>query len=152
MIGVPGKEHRTNKPPPTGRVQERSKGDTTCSTTSQNLSNWHLSWLKKVCTTRKDSESERLAKDNPNTNPITIKSETTSHVTEQFSRVPLPCRSLPITRSNVAAPFFVPNMEQWLSGRSWRLSLPGFLGDTPGTCMPTDLTIAQSAIKSKNDW
>ena len=27
--GDPGKEHRTNRPPPTGKVQERSKGDTT---------------------------------------------------------------------------------------------------------------------------
>ena len=28
--GGRGKEHRTNKPPPTGRVWERSKWDTTC--------------------------------------------------------------------------------------------------------------------------
>ena len=27
MTGGPGKEHGTNKPPPTGRVWERSKGD-----------------------------------------------------------------------------------------------------------------------------
>ena len=71
--GGPGKEQGTNKPPPTGRVQERSKGDTTCPITSQNPSLWHPSWLNKVCTTRKDSESEWLAKDNPETNPITIK-------------------------------------------------------------------------------
>ena len=31
MTGGPGKEHRTNKPPPIGRVQERSKGDTNMS-------------------------------------------------------------------------------------------------------------------------
>ena len=71
--GGPAKEHRTNKPPPTGRVQERSKGDTTCLTTSQNRSLWHPSWLNKACTTRKDSESEWLAKDNPETNTVTIK-------------------------------------------------------------------------------
>ena len=63
-------EHRTNKPPPTGRVRERSKGDTTCPTTSQNPSLWYPSWLNKVCITRKDSESEWLAKDNPESNPI----------------------------------------------------------------------------------
>ena len=34
----PGKEHGTNKPPPTGRVRERSKGDTVCLSTSQNPS------------------------------------------------------------------------------------------------------------------
>jgi len=43
MTGDPAKEHGTNKPPPTGRVQERSKGDTTCPTTSQNPSLWHPS-------------------------------------------------------------------------------------------------------------
>ena len=63
----PGKEHGTNnKPSSTGRVQERSKSDPTCPTTSQNPSCWHPSWLNKACTTRKDAESECLAKDNPN--------------------------------------------------------------------------------------
>ena len=95
MTGGPGKEQGTNKPPPTRRVWERSKGDTTCPTTSQNPSLWHTSWLNKVYTTRKDTESERLAKDNPETNPITIKPETASHVTEQFSWVPIPYYSPP---------------------------------------------------------
>ena len=94
MTGGPGKEQGTNKPPPTRRVQERSKGDTTCPTTSQNPSCWHQSWLNKVWTTRKDSESEWLAKDNLEINPITIKLKTSSHVAEQFSWVPLPYYSL----------------------------------------------------------
>ena len=80
MTGGPGKEHRTNKPPPTRRVQERSKGDTTCPTTSQNPSLWHPSWLNKVWTTRKDSDSEWLAKDDLETNPMILKPETASHV------------------------------------------------------------------------
>ena len=95
MTGGPGKEYRTNTPPPTGRVQERSKGDTTCPTTSQNPSHWHPSWLNKACTTSKDSESEWLAKDSLETNPITIKPETVSHVAEQFSWVLLPYCSPP---------------------------------------------------------
>ena len=37
---------------------------------------WHPSWLNKACSTRKGSESEWLAKDKMETNPITIKSET----------------------------------------------------------------------------
>ena len=37
------------------------------------LSGIHLGCLNKAYTTRKDSESEWLAKDNPETNPITIK-------------------------------------------------------------------------------
>ena len=41
----PGKEHGINKPPPTRRIQERSKGDVICPTTSQNPSRWHPSWL-----------------------------------------------------------------------------------------------------------
>ena len=90
MTGGPGKEHRTNKPPPTRRVKERSKGDTTCPTTSQNPSHWYLSLLSKSCATRKDSESEWLAKDNPETNPIIIKPKTESHMAEQFSWIPLP--------------------------------------------------------------
>ena len=79
MTGGPGEEYGTNKPAPTRRVQERSKGDTTCPTTSQNPSCWHPSWLNKACTTRKDSESEWSAKDNPETNPITIEPETEPH-------------------------------------------------------------------------
>ena len=80
MTGGPGKEHGSNKPSPTERVQERSKGDTTCLTTSQNPSLWHPSWLNKAWTTRKDSESEWLTKDNLETNPIIIKPETASQV------------------------------------------------------------------------
>ena len=38
MTGDPDKEYGTNKPPPTGRVRERSKGDTACPSTSQNPS------------------------------------------------------------------------------------------------------------------
>ena len=93
--GGPGKEHRTNKPPPTRRVREKSKGDTTRLTTSPKPSRWHSSWLSKVCTTRKDYESEWLAKDNPETNSITIKPETMSHAAEQFPWVPLTYCSLP---------------------------------------------------------
>jgi len=86
--GGPGKGHGTNKPPPTRRVREKSKGDTTCLTTSLKPSCWHSSWLNKACTSRKDSESEWLAKDNLETNPITIKPE-------QFPWVPLTYCSLP---------------------------------------------------------
>ena len=93
--GGPGKEHRTNEAPPAGRVQKRSKADAMCPTTSQNPFHWHPSWLGNGCTTRKDPESERLAKDNLETNPISIKPETTSHMAEQFSWVPLSSHSLP---------------------------------------------------------
>ena len=95
MTGGPGKEHGTNKPPPTGRIRERSKGDASpyVLPTSQNPSRWNPSWLSDACTTRKDPESEQLARDNPETNPITIKPENASHMAEQFSWVPLPCCS-----------------------------------------------------------
>ena len=48
-----------------------------------------------MCATRKDSELEWLAKDHPETNPITIKPETASHAAQQFSWVPLPYCSPP---------------------------------------------------------
>ena len=70
ITGGPGEEHRTNKPPPIRRIQARSKGDTTCLTTSQNPSLWHPSWLNKAAPGR-TLESEWLARDNPETNPIT---------------------------------------------------------------------------------
>ena len=104
--GGPGKEHRANKPPPTRRVRERSKGDTICATTFQNPSLWHPSWLNMACTNRKDSESEWFAKGNPETNPITIKPETASHLTELFwvllpycspPRCPFPIKSLALS-------------------------------------------------------
>ena len=95
ITGDPDKEYGTNKPPPTGGVRERSKGDTACPSTSQNPSPWYPSWLSDVCATRKDSELEGLAKDHPETNPITIKPETASHKAEQFSWVPLPYCSPP---------------------------------------------------------
>ena len=83
--GGPGKDHGTNKPPPTGRVQERSKGDTTCPTTSQNPPLRHPSWLNKACATRKGFGSEWLAKDNLETNPILIN----PRLQAMFSWVPL---------------------------------------------------------------
>ena len=95
MTGGPAKEHGTNKTWPTRRVRERSKQDITCPITSQNPSLWHPSWLNKVCPMRKDSESEWLAKDNMETDPIIIKPETASHVAELFSWVPLPSCSPP---------------------------------------------------------
>ena len=95
MTGGPGKEHRTNKPPPNGRVQERSNSDTKCPTTSQNPSHWHPSWMSNACATRKDSESEWLLRGNAEMNPITIKPETASHAAEWFFWVPLPYCSPP---------------------------------------------------------
>ena len=38
MAGDPDKEYGANKPPPAGRVRERSRGNTTCPSTSQNPS------------------------------------------------------------------------------------------------------------------
>ena len=39
--------------------------------------------LAEGCATRKDPESEQLARDNLETNPVTIKPETASHMPEQ---------------------------------------------------------------------
>ena len=97
--GAPGKERGTNKLPLTGRIRERSKAEKRClSICPTNLPEFfllHPSWLSNACDTKKDPESEQLAKDNPETNLITIKPETASHVAEQFSWVLLPYCSPP---------------------------------------------------------
>ena len=88
--GGPGKEQGTNKPPPTRRVLQRSKGDTTrLTTTSQNPSLWHPSWLNKATPPgRTLSQNERLK-------TTWIKPEPASHVAEMFSWVPPPSCSPP---------------------------------------------------------
>ena len=93
--GGPGKECRTNKLPPT-RIQERSKREETPVHMSHQpprilLSGIHLGWAMPS----KDPESEWLARDSLETNLITLKPETVSHVAEQFSWVPCPSCSLP---------------------------------------------------------
>ena len=55
-------------------------------------------YLGSVCDTRKAPESEWLARDNLETNSITIKPEIVSHMAEPLSWDPLPCCSLPGAR------------------------------------------------------
>ena len=68
----------------------KGQKDAMCPITSQNPPHWDSSWLSNECTSRKDPESEWLTRDNLETNPITINSETVSHLAEQFSWLPLP--------------------------------------------------------------
>ena len=79
------------------RKGQKERGDASSYVlpTSQNPSRWNLSWLSDAHATRKDPESEWLARDNWETNPVTIKPETASHVAERFSWVPLRCCSPP---------------------------------------------------------
>ena len=71
--------------------------------TSQNPHCWHQLWL--VVHATKDPESEWLARDNLETNPITIKAETVSQIAEQFSWVPLPCCSPPRSSFSIVSCF-----------------------------------------------
>ena len=92
--GGPGKEQGTNKPPPTRRVQEGQKETPPARPPPRILlSGIYLGWTRHAPPGR--TLSEFLAKDNPETNPITKKPKTASHVTEQFSWVPLPYCSPP---------------------------------------------------------
>ena len=98
--GGPGKECRTNKLPPT-RIQERSKRErrrlSICPTNLLESSSLE-SILAEQCQARtpsKDPELQWLARDNLETNLITLKPETISHVAKQFSWVPCPSCSLP---------------------------------------------------------
>ena len=88
--GGPDNENRTNKPPSTGIVQKMSNGDTKCPTTSQNPPHWHPFWLSNTRTTRRDPESEWLARGKPETNPVTMKAKTVSHAAQQSSWIPWP--------------------------------------------------------------
>ena len=67
--------------------QESGKGqkETPCvwPPPSIHLAGIHPSWLSDACTNGKDSEPEWLAKDNLETNLLTVKPETRSHVAEQ---------------------------------------------------------------------
>ena len=63
--------------------------------TSQNPPRWNPSWLSNAWGMRKNPQSEWLARENPETNPITIKPKTVSHMAEQSSWVPLPYCSPP---------------------------------------------------------
>ena len=56
--------------------------------TSQDPPHWNPSWWSDSCAPRKDPNSEWLARDTPETNPMTINPETVSHVAEQFSLFP----------------------------------------------------------------
>ena len=80
---------------------------------SQNPSHWNPSWLSNACATRKDPESEWLARDNPETNLITIKPKTASHMAEHFSWVPLPCCSLPRCPFPIKSLDLLPCVSPW---------------------------------------
>ena len=51
--------------------------------------------MSDVYATRKDPNSERLASNRPETNPMPIKPETASHVAEQLSQLPSPSHPPP---------------------------------------------------------
>ena len=76
MTGDPGKPHRTNKPPPPEEFWKGQKEMPHVLLTSQNLPRWSSFWLSNAWATQKDPESEWLARDNPETNPIAVKPET----------------------------------------------------------------------------
>ena len=72
ITGSLGKKHRTNKPPPTRRIWERSKGDTTCLPTSRIF----FAGIHLGCAMRVSSGKILCQNDWPETtetNPITIK-------------------------------------------------------------------------------
>ena len=93
--GRPGQGHGTNRLPPTERIWERLKGERRCQSICPSrilLAGIHFGWNE--CVTRKDPESQWLARDEPEANPSPIKPETVDHVAEQ-SWAPLHYCSLP---------------------------------------------------------
>ena len=97
--GIPGKEHRTYKQPPTRRISQRSEGErggqSICPTNPRILLvGIHLDWAM-----HKPPRSTLSQNDWPETTwkltPTTMKPKTESQVAEQFPWVSLPCCSLP---------------------------------------------------------
>ena len=118
-----------------------------------------VSILAEQGTTRKDSESEWLTKDNPETNPITIKPKTASHVAEQFSWVPWPYCSphgypFPIKSLALSADVFPQTIHFWVLDKS-PVSGPG-RGPLSCNSGGTNLTSANTAktkkMKQDNSW
>ena len=97
--GGSGKERGTNKLPPTRRIRERSKGERRLHVirpTNLPESFSLKSILAEWCMCHQEGPWVKwLARDNQETNPITIKPKTVSHVAEQSSWVPLPSCSPP---------------------------------------------------------
>ena len=88
------KKYGVHKPPPMGRIWERSKGDAICPTNLPESSS--LESILAGCVYHQEGPWVRmLARDNLETNPITIIPETVSHVAEQSSWVPSPSFSPP---------------------------------------------------------
>ena len=94
ITGDPRKEHGTNRSPSTRRIRVESlEANRRCeSMSSQNPPRWTPSWLSDVWATGKDPESERSARDTPETNRVTPE---TNRVTQESSWVTLPSCSPP---------------------------------------------------------
>ena len=82
--------------------------------TSQDPPRWNPSQLRDACAPRKDPNSEWLARDKPETNPMTINPETVSHVAEQFSPFPSPS-TLEALTSEVSRLDGTPLLSQFIS-------------------------------------
>ena len=98
--GSPGKEQGTISYHQPGFWRDQKEmGDCSAKVlpTSQDPPRWNPSRLSDASAPRKDPNSEWLARDKSETNPMTRKPETVSHVAEQFS--PFPSPSCPPPRS-----------------------------------------------------
>ena len=147
ITGGPGKEHGTNKPSPIRRVGKGQKEMPHVLPPPRILlPGMHLG-LSNACTIRKDSKPEWLARENSETNPITIKPETASHEAEQFSWVPLPCCSppggpFPIKSLALSADVSPRTIHFWVLDNS--------LVSGPGRG-PLPATLSLLALKQKQD-
>ena len=129
MTGRPGKEHRTNKPPPTRRVQERSKSDTTCPTISQNPSLWHpFGWKKHAPPGRTLIQNDWL-KTTGKLIPSPWNPEAASHMATVLlvsltlllsARVPLPNKISCYVSTCVSLDNSFPSARQEPSFRPWK--------------------------------
>ena len=120
-----------------GRIWERSKGDrrrqSICPTSLPESFSLETTLLDPR-TTRKDPELEWWATDNLETNPITIKSKTVSHVAEQSSWVPSPFCSPPGCPFPIKSLALSASVSPWTI-HFWVLDKSPLLG--PGSSPPS---------------
>ena len=89
-----------------------------CPTTSQNP-RWHPPWLSDACATRKDSESERLFKKNPETDNNTLDCKPLGRAVlpgslnpPPLARVPFPSKSFCFVSTCVSSDNLFPSVRQ----------------------------------------
>ena len=128
MAGDPDKEYGTNKPPPAGRVRERSRGDTTYRSIHFTESLLLASILAERCVCNQERLWIRMiGQSHPETNPITIKPKIAWQSSSPgfpylllSTRVPFPNKISCFVSTGVSSDNSFPSVRQEPSFGPWK--------------------------------